>query len=171
MSFSTKTVSTLPSSLKELVLRGIVNIGESESSVDKIEISLRSTVTTSPTYAALAEGILEVSPLLRGGILPSPEQIWAVMPMSFIIDWIVPMSRYLSDATAYAASPGIPYRVGHTVRIQTHFSSGLATDVFLRSEDSHDLIDPPGDTWLQPSGVPWISIPLAVSMLFGFASR
>jgi hypothetical protein len=167
MSFKGSDINLLPSGLAIHVRNVVKTYGRLDSDLAYYDFKFRSMVTSTLGYVELAHAFLEQHPLLKAHVLPSPDQVWASAGGSFIVDWAVPISGYLQAHQAYAMSATIPFRIGHTARLVFDFKQGDLLEGFWRSAESNFLTDPPGDTWLMPSGVPWISIPLGLSVLIG----
>jgi hypothetical protein len=165
MSFETDDYTTLP-----LGLQNVISLGKPGEIVlgDTVHIkaTFRSEVTSVPDEAVIARAILNSDLAGTLGIFPTPKGIWDVGPLTFVIDWFIPIGRMIEDHQAYFRSPTLEFRVGHTAHIYIRMNDGREFDLFWRSSESSSLSDPPGDSWLQSSGVPWVSIPLCVSVLF-----
>ena len=166
MSFSGEDYTQLPQGLWTLLFEAPLNrIGLTKTDVIHYDISFRSTATSTPDYSCLVRATMDSYPILWSGILPSPKQIWAIQGGSFIVDWVLPIGGYIDAHEAYLKSPTMPFRIGHTVSISFTVKDGRTFEGFWRSSESNFPTDPPGDAWLVAPGVPFISIPLALSTL------
>jgi hypothetical protein len=161
------TLATLPPGLEAIVIppQRLTKLGVTKADIIRLEIRFRSEVIMCPDYQALAQAFLDANPGLSLGILPSPESVWKVGKYTFIVDWFLDVSRLIKDATTYVMSPFLPYRVGHTVRLQMDLRDGRSFDAFWRSLESDHLINPPADSWLPSVGLQSSSIPLVVQKL------
>jgi hypothetical protein len=162
MIFEGSDLSSLPSGLKDLVLKIFEDFGISSSLLLEYEIVFRSEVMSAPSYRTFGRALYEHNPLFRIGALPSPKAIWDVAKFSFIVDWFLPIGRLIQDAQSYLLAPTIPLSIGHTARFRITINDGQVLDLFLRSRPSAYPVDPQEDSWLQSSGVSWTSIPLAI---------
>jgi hypothetical protein len=167
MGFHGEDIAVLPASLLDLLTRDFHVLGLASTDIARYEITFRTTVTTTINYNQLASALMEQLPLLRLQILPSPSQIWAAAPASFLVDMNVqPISRFLEAHEAYVQSAFMPIRVGHTASIRLFVKQGFALKAFLRSTEVNTLCDPPGEAWLASPGPQAILLPLGFSVLF-----
>lgn len=164
--FDTRDLNSLPSGLKAWIdVRTDYYFRSTD--IDHVLLVFKTHVTSAPDAAVLSRAAFEADPLSFLGLYPTPKGIWDTMPMSFIVDWFVPIGRMIEDHTSYLRAPSLECRIGHTVLIRITSRSGLNYDLFWRSSYGERPTDPPGDSWLVAPGLPTISLPLAVSMLFG----
>lgn len=88
------------------------------------------------------------------GLVPEPKYIWSALTLSFVVDWFIPISRLISDAQATLRGATMNFgTVGHSVFIKLSHKDGRTTCVYIRSNNSSDIIDPEPDSWLLAGGI------------------
>lgn len=142
--------------------------GLSSIGVMRYKVIFRTTVYSSMEASMAAKAILTNDPLAMVHGYPTPEGIWAVQPMSFVVDWGFQVGPMISDATSYWRSLTMPLRIGHTVHVKFRYNDGRIFNNFWRSEESKLPLDPPGESWLPLGVLPQIAIPFGIQNLFRF---
>lgn len=168
MNFEFSSLSELPETLRDLLTKAISVFGSED--VDLGRIKFRSEVWTTPSYQQLVQTLYNENLILGQGLVPSPSGIWNATKMSFVVDWFVPIGRMIDDHQAYMLSFTLPFRIGHSVSITLFLDDGREINHFMRSCQVNYPLDPPGDSWLVPSGLPPISIALGTSVLLGLCN-
>jgi hypothetical protein len=102
------------------------------------------------------------------GIEPDPTYLYKAIPFSFAFDWFVPMGGMLDAAyNRYKMIGSKGYTIGHSVRIDLVYRSGNCFHIYLRSDPTELLFDPPSDNWLTSHGAPVAIASALVATLFG----
>jgi hypothetical protein len=161
------SITALPAGLQSL-LKTMLLIPYKQTDVDWVKCTFRSEAWTTPSYENFVQTLVNENIILRGGFLPTPSGAWASSPGSFVIDWFLPITRLLDDHQSYFLSFTLPFRIGHSFKIEAALKDGRYLTIFSRSDESNLPIDPPGDSWLEAPGLPPISIALGISALLGF---
>lgn len=168
LAYSGASFSDLQISHMRTFMEQAVNTAVPGAKVVDFEFRFRSEVYVTPNVANVIQTLYNENMFLAGGIVPSPSAVWAASKASFIIDWFLPISRMLDDHTNYMLSFVVPFRIGHSVRCIITLDDGRTFDLFMRSEQSDYLLDPPEFSWLEAPGAPPIAIALAVKTMLGF---
>jgi hypothetical protein len=139
----------LPPGLKELVSQ--------ITQVDLIHwhISFRTEVSLSLRNHDVVDTIERLlQPPLAAGLFPEPKVIWSMGTFTFVIDWVLPISRLIEDAQTFFSSMRLRRsRIGHSVNVKVTDASGLTYEIYIRSDETFLFVDPPRDSWLQTQGV------------------
>lgn len=110
-------------------------------------------------------GLLQ--PALAAGLLPEPKTIWAAGTFTFVVDWVLPISKLIEDAQTFFSSVRFRRsRIGHSVNVKITDVSGLTYELYIRSDETDSFVDPPRDSWLQTQGVQFdAAVPLLLTLI------
>jgi hypothetical protein len=162
--------SSQPLSFQKAVLQASPSFyGLSSSNIRWFRVTFRTTVYSSMQASMVAKAILLNDPVAMIHGYPTPESIYNVQPLSFVVDWGFQVGPMIKANSAYFQSPSMPLRVGHTVHVEFKYSDGRIFNNFWRSEESDYPIDPPGESWLPLAVFPPIAIPFGIQQLFRFS--
>jgi hypothetical protein len=158
---------TLPKGLQDKIV-SIVGVKP-----DAYTLTFRSQLGQAVPESAIAETLLEfIRPVADANIAPSLATLYAMQPFTFILDTWFPISDYIRSMEDRIIFMGARnYWVGFTLKLSLTIASGLhgefVVDIYLRSDSSGALFDPPLDDWKPSQGLsPSIAIPLAILHLF-----
>jgi len=153
------TFSGWPAGLVKLVQ------GFRSEEIARCEVLYGSQAETSLTKTRTFEALDRVlDDVRRAGIEPDPVYLYAAIPLSFVFDAVVfPVAVIMTDAyQRFKMTTSRHFTMGHSVRVVVTYRSGLVYRLYVRSDASQILFDPPDTSWLKASGLtPAIAISLA----------
>lgn len=147
----THAFSSLPQSLKDYIVSDIV----SESDLLEYKITFHTELKLADVATLISRVIGDTAGhYALKGLIPEPKYIWAGLPLSFVVDWFVPISNLIGDAQAALSGVGMNFAsIGHSVSIILRHKDGRTTIVYIRSDNTVKLFDPTYESWLLSGGV------------------
>lgn len=132
------------------------------------DVRLRTQIYLKTRSDDIIEVLINIlKPVMSLGVLPEPKMIWAAARFSFIVDEFLPISTLIEHAQDFFSSFRLSRCViGHSALVKVWTSDGIVTELYIRSDETSDFIDPPADSWLRASGAQAsILVPLACTLL------
>lgn len=143
---------SLPETLRRLI-DGALN----SETVVRYSILFRSEVNSSTRAERLLDGLGSgFLAAAEAGFIPSPSQLWALQPATFIVDTRIPISTLMQLAEArLAMTTSSSLSFGHSASIRLYTSRGILYEIYMRSIPTTVFVDPiQGDIWISPGGLP-----------------